>query len=1049
MKETRFPVRSMLSTVLALGVYCGFAHGQAKSSLPSNGILQEIWTGIRGSKVADLTANGSYKKRAREARILPGFRADALTDNYGARYSTLLLPPETGEYTFWIASDDASELWLSTDEQPGHLEKIASVGGYTGREAWDSVRTQKSKAATLEKGKRYFIRVLHKEGGGDDHLAVAWQGPGLARAILKGEHLRVPELDKKTKALVRKIRDEEENKARLLAKLAATRPEGLHRFANGLGKKEQGQLAQELFSLAGKAERKATPETAARLKAYGRLTARLLPTPETPVENPVLKALLVIEDLYLKTLPVDDLEKTGAHRAATAFGGIPDSATAVEKTIRLSSSDKKHGSEMVSTGLYARPGMPVVITIPKELVGKNLSVQIGHHLNGKEKTKIFDCMPHSSRRFPLSTVSTKAINPHGGLMLVHVPANVGLADAAFRVAGAIEAPYFILGKTTDEEWKTIRNRPAPWGELATDNYILAAHSDALKKLDSPTDLMTWWDGNVTAHDGFYNHVTGKPFRMHTVHYAVRGVSTWPLYETKESVVTLLNLKRMKAYNDGLYLHEHGHHGDSGSMMFGNLGESTPNWAGYYMKATRGDFAWKDTEEAHMLRLFDKNDDLHQGLMQDNWWTTRYTHYWSYPVTSMMVGYVQGFGWEPFKTVVHRFTHGDDPVNQLPIFNGPAHKKKWWTVTKEDRVVLDRAKIDKWLIFLSEEAKHDVRPYFAHFRMGPSPEAAKLIDQMKLPKWDLVYIPTRRIAIGPGQTVTIPSPVQDALTYAGKIELAGIDKPSHGKLTGNDDGTYVYRPEKDFMGKASIPFRVTNKYGNVFQSALDIYVMPEDRNPHLAVGSVEEVTTKGWKAIAFPRAYRQPVVVATIDLKKHPNFVTRIRNVSKSGCEITLQQTKGDPDAGGCRATWGVMEAGEYSGKNVCLPADAGTVEVTPEGLSREANGIVRSYEHHQSLLRATMLGQVMTFNDPRWTSFFWRDERDLLGIRVGCHYGKEKAPRKKETVGYLRLSHGLCQFGDTTLRVSQSGIKSGDLSLRMEYASFNGWGFRSVERYFE
>lgn len=1003
------------------------------------GVLQEIWTGIRGNGVANLTGHRSYKGLAREARVLGALRVDSQMDSFGARYSALVIPPTDGEYTFWIASDDNSELWLSTDAEEANLVKIASVGGYTGREAWDATKSQKSKAVALKKGARYFLRAFHKDGGGDDHVAVAWSGPGLPRAVLDSTYLRVPKLSPKTATLVRRIRAEEEHRAELLAALLATPPEAVLAFSQGLPQKDRDQLGSELFSLAGKVERGAMMAAAAQLGRYAQLAMHVTPTPDMPVEDPILRGLLVIEDLYLKDLPIEGLVKMGAHRAAPAFGAIPPSAQGVDSVVRLSSSDTKRGSELVSTGLYALPGKPVVVTLPDALAEQELSLQIGHHLNAKEKTKSFDCMPRSARRFPLSATSTHAISPHGGLLFVQVPASVGLKDAKVGIAGAVRAPRFVLGQTTDEEWKSIRNYPGPWGELATDNYILVVHSEALRKLDNPTDLMTWWRGNVAAHEGFYNYSIGKPFRMHTVHYAVRGFSTWPLYETKESVANLLDLRGISSYNDGLFLHEHGHHCDSSAMMFGNLGESTPNWAGYYMKATNGDFAWKDAEDTHLSRLL-SGEGSHAELTQDGWWTTKYTHYWSYPVTSMMIGYVRGFGWESFKTVVHRFTLADDPVNQLPMFQNGG------TATR-DRTAVDQAKIDKWLIFLSQEAKHDVRPYFAHFCLRPSAKAATMIDGLKLPKWDLVYSPVRRVAVAPGQTVTIPSPVNDALTFAGAVKLVGIAKPQHGTLAERDGG-YVYRANKGYVGEVRIPFQLSNMHGNTFNGTIRVHVMPSRDNPHLAMGEVTKVSTSGWRRIAFPRRYRRPVVVATIDLKENPGLVTRVRKVSPTGCEVMLQRTDGGTEAVVCSATWAVLEAGEYAEKRNMLTADAGTVDVSPEGMGRQAVGVIRSYEQKAALLRGVTLGQVQSFGDAKWTRFFWRDERGELGIRVGCHYGNDELPRTNETVGFLRLAHGLYQFGDTTFRIDSSGIKTPALSLRTNYACFNSWGFRSVERYF-
>ncbi|RYD89365.1 MAG: hypothetical protein EOP50_17650, partial [Sphingobacteriales bacterium] len=48
-------------------------------------------------------------------------------DNFNQRFRTFLVPPTTGSYTFWIASDDQSELLLSTDETVANLRSIASV----------------------------------------------------------------------------------------------------------------------------------------------------------------------------------------------------------------------------------------------------------------------------------------------------------------------------------------------------------------------------------------------------------------------------------------------------------------------------------------------------------------------------------------------------------------------------------------------------------------------------------------------------------------------------------------------------------------------------------------------------------------------------------------------------------------------------------------------------------------------------------------------------------------------------------------------------------
>jgi hypothetical protein len=129
-------------------------------------------------------------RRPNSTAELTSFEAPAdQDDNYGSRIRGFLHPPETGDYTFQIASDDDGVLRLSTDESPTNKIDIASVTGWTGRREWDKYPTQKSKPVRLEGGRKYYVEALQKEGGGGDHVSVAWEGPGVVTGIIQGEHL--------------------------------------------------------------------------------------------------------------------------------------------------------------------------------------------------------------------------------------------------------------------------------------------------------------------------------------------------------------------------------------------------------------------------------------------------------------------------------------------------------------------------------------------------------------------------------------------------------------------------------------------------------------------------------------------------------------------------------------------------------------------------------------------------------------------------------------------------------------------------------------------
>ncbi len=98
-------------------------------------------------------------------------------DNYGQVLDGYLRPPITGKYRFWIASDDASQLALSTDEQPANSRKIASVDSWTTPRQWDKEANQQSAGIELKAGQDYYVVACMKEAGGDDHLEVKWQRP--------------------------------------------------------------------------------------------------------------------------------------------------------------------------------------------------------------------------------------------------------------------------------------------------------------------------------------------------------------------------------------------------------------------------------------------------------------------------------------------------------------------------------------------------------------------------------------------------------------------------------------------------------------------------------------------------------------------------------------------------------------------------------------------------------------------------------------------------------------------------------------------------------
>jgi hypothetical protein len=144
----------------------------------TNGVLREVYGNIAGTSVANLTNAPAFPANPTAEAIESAFEAPSnFADNYGQRMRALLQPPATGSYVFWIASDDNSALYLSSDEDPSHKRLIAAVNSWTSSREWTKEAGQRSSSVTLTNGRRYYIEALQKEGGGGDNLGVRWQLP--------------------------------------------------------------------------------------------------------------------------------------------------------------------------------------------------------------------------------------------------------------------------------------------------------------------------------------------------------------------------------------------------------------------------------------------------------------------------------------------------------------------------------------------------------------------------------------------------------------------------------------------------------------------------------------------------------------------------------------------------------------------------------------------------------------------------------------------------------------------------------------------------------
>ncbi|GAA5481528.1 PA14 domain-containing protein [Haloferula sargassicola] len=182
-------------TVLADGAIADTAHFTWTIRLPGQGdgsLLREVWYDVSGSTIEALTSDPRYPASPSLSGEITAFPVAANSgDNYGTRLRGYLHAPVSGDYTFWISSDDSSRLLLSTDESAFSAVEIAGItNGKAGVTEWNKFTSQQSAPIPLVGGRRYYLEILHKEGTGSDHINLAWQGPGDAEmGVMEGSFL--------------------------------------------------------------------------------------------------------------------------------------------------------------------------------------------------------------------------------------------------------------------------------------------------------------------------------------------------------------------------------------------------------------------------------------------------------------------------------------------------------------------------------------------------------------------------------------------------------------------------------------------------------------------------------------------------------------------------------------------------------------------------------------------------------------------------------------------------------------------------------------------
>ena len=155
----------------------------AQDGIAKGGLRKDVFLNIAGPGAGSLTPLTDLPRFPDEPDIhgsIGSFELPAdVGEEYGVRMSGFLAPPTTGNYVFYLVSDDSSQLFLSTDETPENKRPIARLLGHNGLpRGWRTLSPANISAPiAMQAGKRYWVEALFLEVQGGDHFAVIWQMP--------------------------------------------------------------------------------------------------------------------------------------------------------------------------------------------------------------------------------------------------------------------------------------------------------------------------------------------------------------------------------------------------------------------------------------------------------------------------------------------------------------------------------------------------------------------------------------------------------------------------------------------------------------------------------------------------------------------------------------------------------------------------------------------------------------------------------------------------------------------------------------------------------
>lgn len=138
-----------------------------------------VWIGLGGNTVKQIKDIMLVKPNPDLYVTTNYLGKQVIADNYGTKWFGYLIPPMTGNYTFYVRADDAGSFYLSGDTSTNLSGKAPICSLATWVFDWPTSGSGVSAPQSLVGGKRYYFEFYQKQGGGFATGQVGWDGPNL------------------------------------------------------------------------------------------------------------------------------------------------------------------------------------------------------------------------------------------------------------------------------------------------------------------------------------------------------------------------------------------------------------------------------------------------------------------------------------------------------------------------------------------------------------------------------------------------------------------------------------------------------------------------------------------------------------------------------------------------------------------------------------------------------------------------------------------------------------------------------------------------------